>query len=71
MTYLVAVKPIRKCFVRETALRAIGFERFFLRLQGGLSESSGVIDHPEFAAKLAQAKEAFDREIATLRQVLV
>jgi hypothetical protein len=46
-------------------------ERFFLRLQGGLSESSEVIDHAGFATKLAQAKEGFDREIATLRQELV
>ena len=50
---------------------------FSLGLQGGLSESSDVIDqfmsqladtHAEYATKLAQAKEEFDREIAALRQ---
>jgi hypothetical protein len=43
-------------------------KRLFLSLQGGLSERGGVIDHAAFATKLAQAKEEFDREIATLRQ---
>jgi hypothetical protein len=48
-----------------------------LGLQGRLSVSSDVIDqfmsqladtHAEYEAKLAQAKEEFDREIAALRQ---
>jgi hypothetical protein len=46
-------------------------KKLSLGLQCGLSESSDVIDHAEFATKLAQAKEEFDREIATLRQELV
>jgi hypothetical protein len=50
-------------------------KRLFLSLQGGLSESSDVIDqfmsqladtHAEYATKLAQVKEEFDREIAAL-----
>ena len=45
-------------------------KRFFLSLQGGLCEGSEVIYHVEFATKLAQAKDEFDREIATLRQEL-
>jgi hypothetical protein len=57
---------------REMAFVVSSFEgaikRLFLSLEGGLSESGGVIDHAEFAAKLAQAKEEFDREIAALRQ---
>ena len=54
--------------------------RLSLGLQGGLSESSDVIDqfmsqladtHAEYATKLAQVKEEFDREIAALRQELI
>jgi hypothetical protein len=45
-------------------------KRFFLSLEGGLSKSSVVIDHAEFATKLAKAKEQFDREITALRQEL-
>jgi hypothetical protein len=51
-----------------------------LGLQGGLSETSDMIDqfmsqladtHAEYATKLAQAKEEFDREIAALKQDLI
>jgi hypothetical protein len=55
-------------------------KRLSLGLQGGTSESSDVIDqstsqltdtHSEYATKLAQGKEQFDREIAALRRELV
>ena len=51
-----------------------------LVLQSGLSGSSDAIDqsmsqpadtNPEYATKLAQAKEEFDRETAALRQELI
>jgi predicted secreted Zn-dependent protease len=66
---------------REMASAKLDFNKVLrglsLGLQGGLSESSDAIDqftsqladtHAEYATKLAQAKEEFDREIAALRQ---
>jgi hypothetical protein len=55
-------------------------KRLSLGPRSGLSESSDVIDrsmsqladtHAEYATKLAQAKEEFDRETAALRQELI
>jgi hypothetical protein len=63
---------------RETAFAELDFRKVLRGFSvGGLSESSDVIDqimsqladtHAEYATKLAQAKEEFDREIAALRQ---
>jgi hypothetical protein len=63
---------------REMASAESDFRKVLRGLSvGGLSESSDVIDrlmsqladtHAEYATKLAQAKEEFDREIAALRQ---
>ena len=69
---------------REMAFAKLNFDGALKRLSLGLrtrfSESSDVIDqsmsqladtHTEYATKLAQAKEEFDREIAALRQELI
>jgi hypothetical protein len=66
---------------REMASAKLDFDKFpkglSLGLKGVLSDGSDVIDqfmsqlpdtHAEYATKLAQAKEQFDREIAALRQ---
>ena len=63
---------------REMAFAELHFRKVLRGFSvGGLSESSDVIDqimsqladtHAEYATKLAQAKEEFDREIAALRQ---
>jgi hypothetical protein len=66
---------------REMAFAELHFRKVLRGFSvGGLSESGDVIDqfmsqladtHAEYATKLAQVKEEFDREIAALRQELI
>ena len=80
---IVQAKPEIDALKREMAFAKLTFDgvvkRLSLSLQGVVSEIIDAIDqsmsqpadtHAEFATKLAQAREKFDRAIAALRQEL-